>query len=186
MVKFEQTFRDAVANAERDVMIEQIRATPEMTIAELGKLAIGDLGAVLKQVTIGDILGVGTPAPVKAPARAAGGRGRGGRGKKAAAAPAAAAPAAAAGQAAPAPKTRRGAGSSKPKGVNTRTQDGRDAYDKAMLDVLKGSSKQMAAPELGTAVGGTPLQVRTSLARLIQAGKVSWTGKARGTRYKAL
>ena len=65
-------------------------------------------------------------------------------------------------------------------------QDGRDAYDKAMLDVLKGSSKQMAAPELGTAVGGTPLQVRTSLARLIQAGKVSWTGKARGTRYKAL
>ena len=33
MVKFEQTFRDAVANAERDVMIEQIRATPEMTIA---------------------------------------------------------------------------------------------------------------------------------------------------------
>jgi hypothetical protein len=35
-------------------------------------------------------------------------------------------------------------------------------------------------------VGGTPLQARSGLARLIEAEKITWTGKARGTKYEAL
>lgn len=31
-----------------------------------------------------------------------------------------------------------------------------------------------------------PLQARTGLARLIEAEKITWTGKARGTKYEAL
>ena len=42
------------------------------------------------------------------------------------------------------------------------------------------------AAHLAAAVGGTPLQIRTSLARLIERGLVNWTGQARGTRYTAV
>lgn len=183
MSRFETTFRNAVANAERDVMIEQIRSNPQMSLAELGKLATGELGSLLKGITIGEVLGLA--APSGKPARAAGRAGR-----PAAAAPAkaaggrkpgrpAAAPAKEAAQAAPAAKRSRAA-------VDTRTPAGRDAYDQAMLNALKGASGPQAAPQLSSVVGGTPLQVRTSLARLIERGMVSWTGQARGTRYTAV
>jgi hypothetical protein len=176
MSRFETTFRNAVANAERDVMIEQIRSNPQMSLAELGKLATGELGSLLKGITIGELLGQAGAAPAS----------RGGRGAKAgrAAAPAkagrkgrAAAPAK---EAAPAKR-----GGAKPV-VDTRTPAGRDAYDEAMLNALKAADGPRAAPELSAVVGGTPLQVRTSLARLIERGLVSWTGQARGTRYSAV
>jgi hypothetical protein len=51
---------------------------------------------------------------------------------------------------------------------------------------LKNAPGPQAAPDLSAVVGGTPLQVRTALARLIERGVVSWTGQARGTRYTAV
>lgn len=182
MSKFEATFRNAVANAERDVMIEQIRSNPQMSLSELGKLATGDLGSLLKGITIGEILGQiskanGRPAAGKtaraaapAPAPAKGGR-KGGRQPKAEA------------------KEASGGGGKRggaAKGVDTRTPAGREAYDQAMIAALKQAGKAAAAPELAAAVGGTPLQIRTSLARLIERGLVNWTGQARGTRYTAV
>jgi hypothetical protein len=183
MSRFETTFRNAVANAERDVMIEQIRSNPQMSLAELGKLATGELGSLLKGITIGELLGQGG-APAKAakpgPAKAA---------KPAVAAPAKPGrkpgrPAAAAKEPAAAAPAKRGGGSKA--AVDTRTPAGRDAYDQNMLNVLKSGAGPQAAPELSAVVGGTPLQVRTSLARLIERGLVSWTGQARGTRYSAV
>jgi hypothetical protein len=183
MSRFETTFRNAVANAERDVMIEQIRSNPQMSLAELGKLATGELGSLLKGITIGEVLGQGAPsggAPRATPSRG-----------RAAAAPAKAAPARKPGRAAAAPAkeaapapAKRGGGAKAT--VDTRTPAGRDAYDQAMLNVLKGAGGPQAAPDLSAVVGGTPLQVRTSLARLIERGLVSWTGQARGTRYTAV
>lgn len=182
MSRFETTFRNAVANAERDVMIEQIRSNPQMSLAELGKLATGELGSLLKGITIGELLGETSAQPSRggrgaakaaraaAPAKATGGR----KGRGAAAAARESAPAA-----------KRGGGGSKPV-VDTRTPAGRDAYDQAMLDALKGADGPQAAPELSAVVGGTPLQVRTALARLIERGLVTWTGQARGTRYTAV
>ena len=55
-----------------------------------------------------------------------------------------------------------------------------------MLNGLKNAPGPQAAPDLSAVVGGTPLQVRTALARLIERGLVSWTGQARGTRYTAV
>ncbi|MCA9695112.1 MAG: hypothetical protein KC636_36370, partial [Myxococcales bacterium] len=170
----------------RDAIVQQLRATPEITIGELRKLSTGDLKSMLDQVTIGDLLGVIAPRRAQAQRSTATSSrsSKGARSKDVAATPAVA----------PAKPTdtprsttkQRGAGN-KAKGVNTRTQDGRDTYDKAMLDALQRSNgKQVAAPELSAAVGGTPQQVRTSLARLIEAGKVTWTGQARGTRYQAV
>lgn len=67
--------------------------------------------------------------------------------------------------------------------VNTRTPTGRRRYDQAVLQVLKVSPTPLSAPQIRSRVGGTPLQTRTALNRLIESGKVGWTGKARGTRY---
>lgn len=187
MSRFETTFRNAVANAERDVMIEQIRSNPQMSLAELGKLATGELGSLLKGITIGELLGQGGGAaapsprggaagkPVKVPRALAKAPEKAGRKGRGAAAPA---------KEAPAPAAKRGGGSKAV--VDTRTPAGRDAYDQGMLNALKNAPGPQAAPDLSAVVGGTPLQVRTALARLIERGLVSWTGQARGTRYTAV
>jgi len=175
MSKFETTFRTAVLNAERDVLVEQIRANPQMNLSELGKLATGGLAGLLGSITIGDLVGGGGTAA--APARA--GKGRGGRkpGPKGAAVKSA------------------GTKAAKPRGakapaaggaeVDTRTAEGRAAYDGNVLAALKAATGPQAASDLTNKVGGTPLQIRTALARLIEAGSVNWAGRARGTRYTA-
>ena len=86
---------------------------------------------------------------------------------------------------APAPAADSASTGGTPPTVDTRTAKGRHAYDNAMLRALRGHGKAMSAPELARQVGGTPLQIRTSLSRLINGGKVTWTGRARGTRYEA-
>jgi hypothetical protein len=70
MSRFEATFRTAIANAERDVLVDQIRANPQMSLQELGKLSTGELGGLLRQITVGDLVG--------AVARSAAGGGAGG------------------------------------------------------------------------------------------------------------
>jgi hypothetical protein len=69
--------------------------------------------------------------------------------------------------------------------VNTKTPAGRRRYDAAVLDAVKAAKSPISAAQIRGIVGGTPLQTRTSLNRLIDADKVKWTGKARGTRYRA-
>ena len=177
MSKFETTFRTAVLNAERDVLVEQIRANPQMNLSELGKLATGGLAGLLGSITIGDLVGGGGGAA--APARA--GKGRGGRkpGPKGSAAKRTGAKAAKPRGAKAAPAAAGGAD------VDTRTAEGRAAYDANVLAALKGATGPQAASDLTNKVGGTPLQIRTALARLIEAGSVNWAGRARGTRYTA-
>ncbi|MBL4687242.1 MAG: hypothetical protein JKY37_21780 [Nannocystaceae bacterium] len=67
--------------------------------------------------------------------------------------------------------------------VDTRTAGGREAYQEAVLDVLVGSGKPTAAAFIRRKAGGTPLQARAALNRLIEGGKVTFSGKARATRY---
>lgn len=65
----------------------------------------------------------------------------------------------------------------------TRTQAGRDALDKAILTVLKQTGERMRAVDVRDAVGGTAAQVRARLNALIADARVSYGGKASGTRY---
>ena len=67
--------------------------------------------------------------------------------------------------------------------VNTRTPAGRDAYDRAVLDVVKAASGPVGAQTIRKRVGGTALQVRTALNRLIESGSVKYQGRARATQY---
>ncbi|WP_146156144.1 hypothetical protein [Enhygromyxa salina] len=73
-----------------------------------------------------------------------------------------------------------------PEDVNTRTAVGRREYDARVLEFIRESEDAVSATEIRNKVGGTSLQVRKSVARLIEAEKVTWQGKARGTRYSAL
>ena len=67
--------------------------------------------------------------------------------------------------------------------VNTRTSKGRERYDAAVFAVVAAAKSPIGATKVAAQVGGTALQVRTSLARLIEADKVTWQGQARATKY---
>jgi len=181
MSRFETTFRTAIANAERDVLVDQIRANPQMSLSELGKLSTGELGGLLRQITVGDLVGGGartTGNTEAAPPAAKKSVGRP-KGSKNAVKPAAAAakPVVAAAKA-DKPAAKAAAGE-----VDTRTAEGRAAYDSAVLAALRASTGPQSASDLTRVAGGSPLQIRTSLARLIETGGVHWSGRARGTRY---
>lgn len=165
-------------------MIAQIRTTPQMTLGELAKFSSGEFGALIKGITIGDLLGQGGPArpasakvppATKTPAP----KGRTAA-RKEAAKPA---------RRARTEKQSEGAegaessGSRRGEPVDTRTPAAREAYDASVLEALKAAGGSPTAPELSATAGGTPLQVRTALGRLIERGLVTWTGQARGTRY---
>jgi len=67
---------------------------------------------------------------------------------------------------------------------NVRTEAGRAAFDKEVLDALEAAGGDtVAATTLRKALAADPTQLRTSLNRLIERGQVTFTGKARGTRY---
>jgi hypothetical protein len=67
--------------------------------------------------------------------------------------------------------------------VNTRSAAGRAAYEQAVHDVVAGSKGKIAATEIRARVGGTAMQARAALNRLIEDGKVTYEGKARATKY---
>ncbi|MCX4246968.1 hypothetical protein [Paraliomyxa miuraensis] len=137
-----------------------------MTVAQLAEAAGMDIDAVVSLV-----LG-SKGAPKAVPAA----KGRPGRkpGRRAAAPEAA--PAAAV--AAPAP-------ASSDDGHNTRTRAGRDELDSAILDFLKSQAEPVRALDIRKGIGGTAAQIRTRLNVLIEKGKVTYKGRASGTRYRA-
>ena len=187
MSKFESTFKAAIAENERRILIESLRGSPELTLGEIHKLSKGGLGRLFSEITIADLLGSGgvarpaaPPASKRGPVAKAGAPV--GRKVKTASKVHAAKAEAAPPEAAPpekSAKARRG----KAKGVNTRTAEGRAAYDEALYLAVKDAGGPAGAGALIAVAGGTSLQARAGLARLIEAGRITWSGKARGTKY---
>lgn len=72
-------------------------------------------------------------------------------------------------------------------GWNTRTIEGREHLDRAVIDGLRalGAAKdEVNAESLRASIpGATPAQIRESLNRAIGEGYVEFSGKARGTKY---
>lgn len=173
--KYEAAFQAAVIERERQICIDLLRQSPEMTLGEIHKLSKGSLGRIFDAISVSELVrgeasSDEAPAPAKAPKR---------RGRKAeSAAPEAPAEAPAAAEKAPAEKA-----PARPGKVNTRTPAGRKAYDEALFAALEAIGKPVGVAKLMARAGGTNLQARASLNRLINAGKVTWTGKARGTKY---
>lgn len=178
--KYEAAFQAAVIDRERQICIDLLRETPELTLGEIHKLSKGSLGRIFDAISVAEILaGAASSAPAKPKGRVGRPRGSKSSPKAKAKAPAQqslveqAEPAAAVEEAV----------SEAPPTVNTRTPAGRAAYDKAIFQALADIGEPVGVAKLMARAGGTNLQARAALNRLIDAGKVSWTGKARGTRY---
>lgn len=71
----------------------------------------------------------------------------------------------------------------KPKEVNTRSRASRQAFDERVENCVKSASKPLGAREVRDRCGGTAMQVRVALNRLIERGKITFEGQARGTKY---
>ena len=67
--------------------------------------------------------------------------------------------------------------------TNTRSAAGRADLDSRIAGLL--STSPVAIEALVSATGATILQVRSSLRRLIAAGRAQKTGQTRATRYTA-
>jgi|GEM_PF-1505378 len=70
-------------------------------------------------------------------------------------------------------------------GVETRTQAGRDAFDAALLDLLKGVQSGMGARDIADETGASLPQIRSAVARLVSKKKVRFEGKTAARRYWA-
>lgn len=70
-------------------------------------------------------------------------------------------------------------------GVSTRTAADRRDFDAQVLTFVTTCAEPCTATEVRESLGGTPLQVRRALNRLIERGDLTYLGQARGTRYLA-
>jgi hypothetical protein len=203
MTKSDSNFLSALEGKKRQICIELLRQSPDMTLAELNQLSRGELGKLFATIAVSDLLNPDQQRDV-APAKAAPAakqkkqkeqKERGGRrgGAKVAKSSAAEKPARGAekadGKGEKAAKPARAEKPAEeaaggPQEVNTRTPAGREAFDKAVFDALKSIGGYAGAGEIQKRVGGTNMQVRSAVNRLIEAGQVNWTGQARGTRYR--
>lgn len=175
MATITSVFQDALAEQAKAALAAVVASQPKTTCAELAEL-IGS-NPTLGSITLAELLGGKAAAPAKRRPGRPPGR------KAAAAAPAAAAGAAApaAAAAAPAKKAKGGGGAGK---RNVRTETGREHFDEEVLASLRAAGGDtVAATTLREMIGADPTQLRTSLNRLIERGLVTFTGKARGTRY---
>ncbi len=67
--------------------------------------------------------------------------------------------------------------------VDTQTASARDRYDARVLKALQAADGWSRATQIRERVGGSPLQIRTALHRLIERGVISQRGQARATEY---
>ena len=193
MSSFEREFNSAVEAVERDVFINLVCENPQLTLAELTKLGKGKFANLLSTVSVGDILESARGQDHESKNGKTKSKGKSGKlmcsyedvnadGYDDLVCHFENAEGAWASGQTEASLT----GKLKTKPVNTRTPEGRRQYDAAVFGVVEAAERPIKAPEITAQVGGTALQVRKALARLIDAGKVTWEGKARGMRYSAI
>ena len=173
MGNISSAFQDALAAQAKAALVEVVAGNPKITVSDLRHLFASNPN--LGNLTLGELLGAGPKADP----------GRGDR-RKGAAAPAApvGAPRKAAGGAHKGGAHKGGAHKGDAHKRNVRTEAGRDAFEAEVLSTLKDQGgHHVAATQLRTALDADPTQLRTALNHLIERGIVTFTGKARGTRY---
>jgi hypothetical protein len=159
MATFLSTFHDAIASQAQAALISVVASQPNTTVAELAELVAAN--PTLGATTLNTLLGGGGGGAGAAPKRK-------GRPPGKSASPAT-------------PAARKPKAGGKP---NVRTEAGREQFDQELLAALTAAGgDSVSASTLREAVGGDPNQIRTALNRLIEAGEVTFSGKARGTRY---
>jgi hypothetical protein len=156
MGKISDAFQDAMAAQAKAALTDVVTKNPGTTVKDLRKLI--SMAPELGSMTLGELLGAGGSTKTSAPRRAA---------KRSTAA-------------------KKGGRKRAPSIVkrDVRRQSGRDALDADVLAALEQcGGDTVAARQVREILHTDPTQLRASLNRLIAAGKVTFTGKARGTRY---
>jgi hypothetical protein len=156
---FEREMSAAVKDVQRAVFLDLIRSHPEMTLAELSKLSKGQFSSLLSSVTVGEVINAGREGERSAKLTTPDDEDEDERDDE------------------------DEDEDDEDSDVNTRTAAGRREYDNRVLEFVRNADEAVSATEIRNHVGGTSLQVRKSVARLIEAEQVTWQGKARGTRY---
>ena len=163
MANLSSAFHDALADQAKAALVVIVAENPKTTVGDLRDLISNN--PALGSITLSELLGGSRrpgrkPGKAKAPAKTPG-------------------PVVRKGGAAPAA----GGGDSAHK-RNVRTETGREGFDHEVLEALKAAGGDtVAATQLREAIDAEPTQLRTALNRLIERGLVTFTGKARGTRY---
>lgn len=157
MGNISSAFQDALATQAKAALVKVVASNPKITVKDLGELIAANPN--LGSLTLDELLG---GAGVSVGRR---GRRKGGLAPAAGGAP-------------------RKAGKGGAHKRNVRTETGREAFDAEVLAALKDAGgDNVAATEIRNALDADPTQLRTALNRLIERGIVTFTGKARGTRY---
>jgi hypothetical protein len=170
----------AMSSAAVDALQRLLADNPSASVSDLHALVSEhpNLGGV----TLGQLVGGSAPAKAAPPARTAKPKAAKKRptAKRQPAKAAAGAQAPSAPVAAPAP-----AQQSAPRDKwDTRTAEGREALDRAVMEALAVfGGVSVSAEAIRARLDVSPDQLRRSLNRHIEAGKVSFSGQARGTRY---
>lgn len=177
----------AVKDVQRSVFLDLIRSHPEMTLAELSKLSKGQFSGLLSSVTVGEVInaahGYEDATPMK-PSPSGSSRASNSSSLSSSSSSSSLSPVSSASSRSDLSDFDDDTESSEE--VNTRTAAGRREYDQRVLELIREASDPVSATEIRNHVGGTSLQVRKAVARLIESEQVTWQGKARGTRYSAL
>ena len=184
MPKSDISFASAVESRTRGIYVDLLRDNPALTLGELQQLCRGEFGKVLSTITLGELCagGKATTAAATPASKSPNQRGTKKPSKAAKAKPATKKAAASTGAKSEATTP---AESSTAAEVNTRTPVGRQAFDEAVFAAIKSIAGPAGAGAIQKVTGGTNMQVRSACNRLIEAGRLSWSGKARGTRYQA-
>jgi hypothetical protein len=160
-------YQKSMTDAARDALRSLLANHPSTSVGDLRELVAENPS--LGGVTLAELLGGERAGP--------------GRGRKAKVASKAAAPEGGEKKAGPGAKRAKAAPAVRDE-WNTHTGEGRDALDRAVLESLAAfGGVGVSAEALRARLGATPAQLRSSLNRHIEAGDVSFSGKARGTRY---
>ena len=178
MPKSDASFATVIESRTRGVYVDLLRANPSLTLGELQQLCREEFGKVLSTITLGELCLGSKATTLKATSASKSPSQRGTKKPtkvakaKTAVRSEATTPAATAAAESPCAAE-----------VNTRTPGGRQAFDEVVFTAIKSFAGPVGAGAIKV-TGGTNMQVRCACNRLIQAGRLSWSGKARGTRYQ--
>jgi hypothetical protein len=162
------TFHEAIASRAQDALVALAARQPQITAAELAELLASN--PTLGSLTLNTLTtSLGRGGAVVVPKRRGRPPGRKSTNQREVAA-------------APAPAAKRKPAS--PGKRNVRTEPGREQFDQDVLGALReAGGESVSATTLRGIVGSDPIQLRTALNRLISSELVTFSGKARGTRY---
>ena len=168
----EENLGDALDNEykqhQKEIAIKTLGGRTHLTISKIAKLLEHkEHGATIGAITLDELLvaknGVAAKAPTSAAAPVAAKAPKAPKEPKAAKAP----------KAPKAPKA----------GAGTKPRLNRDVAFKEVKAALKSLKGNVSNGDLVKATKYTPVQIRTFLNELIEAGEVAYEGKGRGTKY---